>query len=327
MTPTPLHTRMISLRLSWAEEGQVLAQGRLVDLRKRGIVPLAGTIQGPGIVHDMSVGMWLGFNDLKIRRIEPLMAAYPFAPSLQTRGEGCPDRVGDVQRLVGLRLPDGYGDTVMERVGGPRGCFHVLTLLRLLGPSVMWAMRRARRQRGAGPGRSPAPGSPIFARSIIVDGLKHDGMDVDLNGGLSDVHYPPGAETLPLQEELELGFEASIALRVELPGMTARHAEGRCRQSGPGVGQVGPWEPIGSLAGLDGLALRKGFSARVQELFGDAEGVEPITHLVFMMSPVVMQCMPSLLDELELRPRRAEGPHAATDSCHMWRAGGPLESM
>jgi hypothetical protein len=327
MTPTPLHTRLISLRLSWAEEERVLAQGRLVDVRKRGIVPLAGTIQGPGIIHDMAVRVWLGFDDLKICRIEPVMSAYPFAPSSQTRGEGCPDRLGDVQRLLGLRLPEGYGDAVMERIGGPRGCFHVLTLLRLLGPSVVWAMERERRHRSRSGARRPAPGSPIFARSILVDGLKHDGMDIDLHGSLSDVHYPPGAETLPLQEELESGFEAMITLRVELPAMAAHGAQGRSRQSGPGVENVGPWESIDSLGGLHGLVLRKGFSAQVQELFGDGEGIQPITHLVFMLAPVVMQCMPSLLDELELRPRRAEGPHAATNSCHMWRAGGPLQSM
>jgi hypothetical protein len=317
---------MITLRLSWAGEDQVLAEGRLVDLRKRGIVPLAGTIQGPGVVHDMAARLWFDRSSLRIQRLEPVMSAYPFAPSLQTAGEGCPDRLGDVQQLCNLSLAGGYGDAVMERIGGPRGCFHVLTLLRLLGPSVVWAMRRERTRSRPQRGK-PAPGSPIFARSIIVDGTKHDGMDIGLHGSLSDVHYPPGAETLPLQEELELGFEAAITLRVELPAMSAHEANGRYRQSGPGVQTVGAWQAIDSLDGLGGLVLRKGFSAQVQQLFGDAEGVQPVTHLVLMLAPVVMQCMPSLMDELGLSPRRAEGPHAATDSCHMWRAGGPLQRM
>jgi hypothetical protein len=55
--------------------------------------------------------------------------------------------------------------------------------------------------------------------------------------------------------------------------------------------------------------------------------MRPATHLVLMLAPVVMQCIPSLIDELEIGRRRAEGPHAAIDSCHMWRAGGPLEAM
>jgi hypothetical protein len=316
---------MITLRVEWGAGGRIEVDGRLVDLRKRGIVPLAGTIQGPGIVHDMAARVQLEPGSLRVLAVAPAMNAYPFAPSRQTGGEGCPAKLGDVQQLLGLSLADGYGDAVMERIGGPRGCFHVLTLLRLLGPSVVWAMGRDR-ARTSGP-RAPAPGSRIFARSVIVDGHWHGGTDLELHGRLSDVLFPPGAETLPLQEELEQGFEAEVDLGVSLPAMTARTPAGRVRESGPGVGNVGPWRPVEALGRLDGLALRKGFSARVQELFEDPAGAQPLTHLALMLAPVVMQCIPSLIDELEIGRRRAEGPHAATDSCHMWRAGGPLEAM
>jgi hypothetical protein len=273
----------------------------------------------------MAVRVWLGRDDLSIRRLEPVMRAYPFAPSAQTRGESCPDRLADVQQLLGLPLLAGYGDAVMERIGGPRGCFHILTLMRLLGPSILWA---ARGEGGARRGADWAPGSPIFARSIVVDGFKHAGMEIDLHGGLCDIHYSPQAAGSPPRDELQSGFEAMITMRVELPSMAAHGAAGRSRRCGPGVENVGPWEPVDALGGLHGLVLRKGFSAQVQELFGDADGVRPITHLVFMSAPVVMQSIPSLLEELELRrSRRTEGPHAATDSCHMWRAGGPLQTM
>ncbi len=328
MTVSPLHTRMITLRLSWGEGGQMVAEGRLVDVRKRGIVPLAGRIQGPGIVHDMAVRVWLDPVELRIARIEPAMLAYPFAAAPQTRGEACPDQLAAVQGLLGLALTKGYGETVMERIGGPRGCFHVLTLLRLLGPTIVWAATRERLLAQSGEERPPAPGSPIFSRSVIVDGMRRaDMLELDLHGTLCDVHYPPGADTLPLDEELEAGFEATLDLTVGLPAMAVLTASGRIRRSGPGVAAAGAWQPIDSLGQLGGLALQRGFSARVQELLGDAEGIEPLTHLVLMLAPVVMQCMPSLLDELELRPRHADTPHAATDSCHMWRAGGPLMSM
>jgi hypothetical protein len=70
--------------------------------------------------------------------------------------------------------------------------------------------------------------------------------------------------------------------------------------------------------------MQKGYTAQVQELFSRHGDLEPLQHLLFMMAPTMIQCFPSLAEELELRPRRAEGPHAAVDSCHMWRAGGPL---
>src|SRR5678815_4194584 len=114
MAGTPLHTRLITLRLAWGEGGQLVADGRLVDLRKRGIVPLAGTIQGPGIVHDMAARVHIDADSLRVCAIAPAMNAYPFAPSPQTGGEGCPGRIGDVQQLCGLSLADGYGDAVME---------------------------------------------------------------------------------------------------------------------------------------------------------------------------------------------------------------------
>ena len=52
--------------------------------------------------------------------------------------------------------------------------------------------------------------------------------------------------------------------------------------------------------------------------------MQPLVHLLFMLAPTMLQCMPSLMEELKVRPRRAEGTHAAVDSCHMWRADGPL---
>ena len=125
-----------------------MAAGRIFDLRKRGLVPLAGKLQGPGVVHDMAVRLQLEYPSLRIRAIEPSMSAFPFAPGPATRGESCRDRLPDVQRLVGASLRDGYGPTVMEQVGGPRGCFHIFTLLRLSArrSSGWWrASRRAAR--------------------------------------------------------------------------------------------------------------------------------------------------------------------------------------
>src|SRR5579862_7241690 len=121
MSLTPLHTRMISLRLSWGEGGTLMADGRIFDLRKRGLVPLGGKLQGPGVVHDMAVRMQLEYPALRIRAITPTMSAFPFAAGRATRGESCADRLPDVQRLVGASLREGYGATVIEQVGGPRG--------------------------------------------------------------------------------------------------------------------------------------------------------------------------------------------------------------
>lgn len=323
MSLTPLHTRMISLRLAWGDDGCLMAHGRIFDLRKRGIVPLAGKLQGPGVVHDMAVRLQLDYPSLRIHSIEPSMSAFPFAPGPATRGEGCPDRLPDVQHLVGASLRDAYGATLMQTVGGPRGCFHIFTLLRLIGPTIESV---AERERGRRPGNGPAPspGSPLFARSVIVDGMKGEGISIVLRGQLFDVHYPPGADALPLEEEMEAGFEATADVEVAVPSMEITQGNGRVRRSGPGIDVLGSWEAVVTVERLIGRTMMKGYTAQVQELFSGAVGLEPLQHLLFMIAPTLMQCFPSLAEELELRPRRAEGPHAAVNSCHMWRADGPL---
>jgi Protein of unknown function (DUF2889) len=323
MSLTPLHTRMISLRLNWGDSGRLVAHGRIFDLRKRGVVPLAGKLQGPGVVHDMAVEIQLDYSDLRIAAITPSMSAFPFAPSPATRGEGCPDRLPDVQHLIGKSLRDNYGSTLMETVGGPRGCFHIFTLLRLIGPTIAAVVEWEQTRRPPIP-TIPTPGSPLFARSVVVDGMKGEGISIVLRGMLFDLHYPPGADALPLEEEMEASVEAAADLVVGVPSMEITSGSGRVRRSGSGIEALGSWEGVATVERLVGLSMMKGYTGRVQELFAATTDLGPLQHLLFMMAPTLMQCFPSLAEELELRPRRAEGPHAAVNSCHMWRAEGPL---
>jgi len=323
MTPTPLHTRMISLRLTWGAAGALIADGRIFDLRKRGLVPLAGKLQGPGVVHDMAVQLQLEYPSLRIQRIQPSMSAFPFAPSPATRGESCPDRLPDVQRLVGASLREDYGATLIEQVGGPRGCFHIFTLMRLIGPTIEWAATREQARRSEN-GGAPAAGSPLFARSVIVDGMKPAGLGLLLRGMLFDLHYPPGADTLPLDEELDESFEATADVEIEVPSMLIVASAGRVRRSGPAVDAAGNWEAVATVGQLAGRTMYKGYTAQVQELLGARADMQPLLHLLFMLAPTMIQCFPSLAEEMDVRPRRAEGTHGAVDSCHMWRADGPL---
>jgi hypothetical protein len=322
MSLTPLHTRMISLRLTWGEAGRLEATGRIFDLRKRGLVPLGGKLQGPGVVHDMAVRLQLDYPALRIQAIEPSMSAFPFAAGPATSGESCVDRLPDAQRLVGTSLRDGYGPALFEQVGGPRGCFHVFTLLRLLGPTIEWAVAREQARRpDTG---SVAAGSPLCARSVIVDGMKAAGFGLVLRGMLFDLHYPPGADALPLEEEMDESFEATADVEIELPSMGIVASAGRIRRAGPTIAAPGEWRDVAAAGELVGRAMFKGYTAQVQALFGSGTEMQPLVHLLFMLAPAMLQCMPSLIEELNVRPRRAEGTHAAVDSCHMWRAGGPL---
>ena len=64
---------------------------------------------------------------------------------------------------------------------------------------------------------------------MVVDGQWQKGTEIDMHGTLSDVRFPPGADALPLQEELEEGFESEVELTVSLPSMVAEKSSGRLR--------------------------------------------------------------------------------------------------
>jgi hypothetical protein len=315
MIMTPLHTRMMTLRLSWASGGQVVAEARLIDMRKRGIVSLGSRLQGPGVVHDMGLTVRIDAAALRIVAIEPAMRAYPFLPTEASGGESCPDRLPGAQALVGLALSGSYQDVVMDEIGATSGCFHVYTLMRLLGPSVVWALEHAQEQ-----STSQAPGQPLFSRSILVDGHKGEGLSLGLQSILTDVHYAEDP-----QERLAAGFAAAVDISAVVPSLEITSASGRLRRSGPGTEARGPWTPLEDVANLCGVTLRKGYSAAVLARLCDAEESARLHQLLFMVAPVVMQCMPSLADELDLQThRRDERRRTVINSCHMWREDGPL---
>jgi len=322
MPEIPLHTRSISLRLRWAGAGRVLVEGRLIDLRKRAIVPLGAILREPGVVHDMSVRVQVDVHTLAIVAIEPAMATYPYQPSFETGGEACPGRLGDVQRLVGTRLAADYGDVINDLIGGPRGCFHIYTLMRLLGPTV------ARALEGAHVGtlvRDPGAlceGERLLSASFVIDGLLADDGALELSGTLVQIDQRGAADSGG--EVLRGGLEARAHLRTALPAMCVEAAAGRSRALGPGVWESGDWVDEPQLGLLAGVPVRKGFSSRVGEVLADASGSKPITQLVFMAAPVVMQCMPSLLADLRVAPQSGQGTGTAPNSCHIWRSEGPL---
>ncbi|MBI3783080.1 MAG: DUF2889 domain-containing protein [Deltaproteobacteria bacterium] len=220
---------MLSLRIAWGAADSVVAEGRILDLRKRGVVPMLGKLQGPGVVHDMAVRMVVDPRALLIREIQPVMSAFPFTAAAATRGEGCPDRLPDVQRLVGASLRDGFGPRLGADIGGPRGCFHIFTMLRMIGPTIELVCERQQRLHPT----APAAGGPLFSRSLIIDGLKGEGLSLVLRGALFDLHYRPGADALPIDEELE---EGRVAERAN--GGTARRQAAAQRVHGSGAGRV-----------------------------------------------------------------------------------------
>jgi len=89
--PNPLHTRLLMLTLGQEGASEHAVAARVVDVRKRGMVPLLGLLNGPGVVHDMELRLTVGRDDLTIRAASLRMHEVPFPAGPGTRGESCRD--------------------------------------------------------------------------------------------------------------------------------------------------------------------------------------------------------------------------------------------
>lgn len=328
MSTVPLHTRVVSLRLRWARRGEVIAEGRLLDLRKRAIVPLGASLRGPGLVHDMTTRVTVDVERLVVTGVEPVMNAFPYVASPETAGESCDGRLAAVESLVGVPLNRSYGDEVGGLLGGPRGCFHIFTLLRLCGPAVVAVLRHEHVRARLAADPPPAAGEVLWSRCVSVDSFKSEGLALRLNGTLTDMFQSGGPPESGGSEVLAQGFEVMADLETRFPEMRVDRLEGRRRRLRTGSFDGEPWRTVAEYEALSEVGIRKGFTARVQSILDDEEGLRAESHLILMMAPVVMQSVPGMLEELDVRPgggRSTAG--TARDSCHMWRADGPLDRM
>ncbi|HJQ84315.1 MAG TPA: DUF2889 domain-containing protein, partial [Candidatus Binatia bacterium] len=139
-TGHPVHTRGLGVALTARADGKLDVHGRVLDLRKRGVVPVAGDLQRAGVIHDMRLA---GRIDPATRLLEAVGAEQPsvaFEPTAATGGESCRDPIDRIAALAGTRVDAGWARRLADQIGGPRGCSHLLTLGHLLGSTAAWLL-------------------------------------------------------------------------------------------------------------------------------------------------------------------------------------------
>lgn len=304
-----LHTRMLDVRLARDPGDHVTVTARLLDVRKHGVVRLAGTVNGPGVVHDMGIRLVIDGESRAVRSAELLMPVVPFPGGDRTRGESCRDNEARFDGVVGLRFGPRFLTALHRTIGGPRGCFHVFTLMRLLGPTIPWVIERGRENGGDG----------TSSRTVSIDAFCRDGR-LCLQGRLTDLRCggPPMAT---LADRLEAESEAEL----DVPSLTVTAVAARHRR-GTGPGDLG-WtvDGLDGIEQLVGASILRGYGLMVDRLFPPPKPVAPVGQLLLMMQPVAFQSLPSLAHaESRTGSARGTGSPAARDSCSMWRHDGPL---
>ena len=328
----PIHTRSLGVALLWRADGRLDLRGQLLDLRKRGCVPVVGELQGSGLIHHMRVR---GVIDPAARRLDEIGSEQPtvgFEPAPRTRGESCRDPAPRVAALAGATLDEGFARRVGAGIGGPRGCTHVLSIVQLAGGTVPWALDVELERAGAL--RPREAGSRLFQRSLVVDGFEIGRLRMVVAIQQSDLHL---AEPPPVGPPFEcLAAERSVQLRAEIDcarmELVALHAAQRVRA---GVDQPGEWQSRdAAVAGLPGLALRPGVATELLRRLSGDPSQRPLLDALLQMTPAVHQCLAALTGAWQAAARQAKrdpasgvGARSFPDSCYMWRRGGALDAL
>ena len=322
----PLHSRALSVTLVQRGDGRLDVDGSVLDLRKRGFVPVGGDLQASGIIHDMRLRAVVDPATLRVETIAAEQPTVAFEPSPATGGESCRDPIGRVEVLAGTRLDAGLNRRLTDAIGGPRGCSHILTLGRLLGSTVVWALERDRALHGADPGRRP--GERVFRRDLVVDAYEQPDGTLAFAVQQGDLHLAPAAPlALPL-DRLAAYEEVRILAEVDFPTRTVtqlRIAE-RCRDAAATAEPA--WCEHPELAArLAGLPLGPGSSPELLRRLETASPRVPVRDALLMLAPTLVQCLAALADRLVPAAganRSLAGLGGLPDSCYMWRRDGAL---
>jgi DUF2889 family protein len=184
----PAHTRTLVVWLQRRGAAHWDAHGHLLDLRKRGLVPMAADLQTSGVIHDMRVRARIaGDAPPHFVSMEAQQPSVAFEPSPATAGECCRDPAERIAALAGTPLDDATARRLGGALGGPRGCSHVLTLAQLLTSTASTALALEARHH---PDATRPDGQRIFHRSLSIDGVQgRESFHLVLQQ--ADVHLAP----------------------------------------------------------------------------------------------------------------------------------------
>ena len=320
----PLHTRALSVTMNQRSDGRVDVGGSILDLRKRGFVPVGGDLQASGVIHDMRLRAVVDPATLALATITAEQPTVAFEPSATTGGESCRDPIGRVVALAGATLDATFNRRLTGIIGGPLGCSHILTLARLLGSTVAWALQCDRATRGA----VRQAGERLFRRDVIVDAYEQADGALAFALQQGDLHLAPAAPLAPPLDRLAAYDEVRVLAEVDFPTRTVTHLQLAERRREAAATLEPAWhEDITFAERLVDLPLGPGSSAELLRRLDVVPPRPPVRDALLMLAPTLVQCLAALADRLLSLAganRSLTGLGGLPDSCYMWRRDGAL---
>lgn len=320
----PVHTRCLSVALKQGSADAVDFRADILDLRKGGLMELAGRVTMAGIIHKMELTGSFAADSGRLERLEWAQSHVMHEPNASSRGECCRDPMSRLKDVVGRRFGSDFSAGLKGCFGGPLGCTHVNTLLQEVDAFV--SSHLALRRDDAEYAKPRGAGERIGARSLFFDALFGEGgSKTDLSVRLADLHYAPshasGRESIALHAEVRLVAEADLA-GWQLRSITAKQ---RIRP-GPAFGDAA-WERRSEdLEVFVGRSLFGGMNRFCLERFGGREADARLLSTLMSLSPGMTQVGAAVSDQLV--PSSSARPLASGLSgpgpCYMLRAEGPL---
>lgn len=325
----PVHTRALSATMSLADDGAVHVAGSLLDLRTRGFLPVGGSMQGMGIIHQMELAWVVDPSTLIVRSFEPAQPTVAFEATVETEGESCRQPMDAVRALAGTRLGEGFARTLRESIGGALGCSHILTLAFFLDGAVRAGLAR---DRATSPDRwtSTAAGM-ITRRDVVFDAHEVDDGHLQVVMRFGDLDWNDAPPTSLAPVRFRRHHELAATVDVDLWPGEVRGAAGAERERTAACFTESEWADRGDMLGtLAGMGLARGAAGEIMRRIGDDPAAAPWRDALLQFAPALVQCRAAHPDAWHDKVRRTPkhpGLTAIPDSCWMWRRGGALERI
>ncbi len=125
-----IHGREISIITYEYGSEAVVVEGRLTDNRFTKTYYFSdGQSRPPGIVHDLVIRMVVKGPTLVIDDIDVDMETVP--------REDCREVLGTLKPLIGMEIRAGFTEKVKAKIGGAKGCTHLVALLLAMAPAAV----------------------------------------------------------------------------------------------------------------------------------------------------------------------------------------------
>jgi hypothetical protein len=125
-----IHGRQVQITTYDHGKEAVVVEGRLTDNRYATTYYFSsGESRPPGIVHDLVIRMVVKGAALVIEDIDVDMETVP--------RQDCREVLDTLKPLIGMKIRAGFTEKVKAKIGGAKGCTHLVALLLAMAPAAV----------------------------------------------------------------------------------------------------------------------------------------------------------------------------------------------